>query len=42
MRLSVISGEVRAQVSSKHKPGNTDNTSSEKSVSISVYTHFTV
>ena len=42
MRLSVIDREVRAQVSSKHKPGNADSTSLEKSVSISVCTHFTV
>lgn len=42
MRLSVIDGEVRAQVSSKHKPGSTDSTSLEKSAGVSVSTHFTV
>lgn len=31
--------KVRAQVSSKHKPGNPDSTSLEKSGNISVFTH---
>lgn len=42
MRLSVIGGELRAQVSSKYKSSNTDSSSLEKSISISVYTDFTV
>lgn len=42
MRCPVIDGELRAQVPNKHSPGNTDSTSLEKSVSISVCARFAV